>query len=821
MKKSWMLVLGALLTACGGTVSGTISFEGGGDASGVVVSLVGRDSHVQVTGSDGLYKFDGVSDGHYQLAVDSVDTTEPHKALVVNVTAGKGGAVPTLTLTPVGTLKGVVTATAGQATGNAGIEVTVAGSSLRAVTADDGTYTLPGVPVGARTLLAMRGSYLASSAIAVTRGPQDVPPFVLGKKSVSSGTVKGAVVYFDGRPASNIALSVPGSDVTGSPASNGSFSLTLPAGEWDVFASATGYPRQLLAHVSVSADATRDIGVKRISAYARFKVNDSTQYNSYSRLFDDGVHALVTREGWENVSHSIANLATGEERLFLVEWNYLTNPTQWVATSDGRLLAFGQNVYEPNSGTTPSYHYYSEFHVFNTTSGAHLSLRGNQDSIPANQQVWSFSSTGGFFFGCDNQKLHRMKTDTGDVVSTADDVLCMKADADHYLAFSKTDPVNVTGTATLVTPTDVTPVVANVQVNAALQQFGQYAVMLTDCAALSCQVKIIDGLTGTVRTATGGPYAQSSTFKPTNHANWARIEGTKNAYLKLSDGTATAFPASYTPAVADGAKIDPNGVRVAFQLYNTAISTYLLYVASMPLTSIPITAQDTGISAYKFAWLSPTRFVATNAAAASLLQLQTDTRADVLDVVAGSVIVNDVSAVWRRSTADATTDKMWVAEVGDVAPFPLSAVDPKLETTIALLSRPSIFATKNKTWTVWTLQNNTNGRYTLVARRASDGAIRTYVDTVQRATPSTTDVSETGILATLRTFDRQDVALDLDTGLRRQLWEVDSDDVVTGLSGAKVGHEYIGGTFLTDQSTQQYNGAGGLRPVYNTGVLKY
>jgi hypothetical protein len=46
------------------------------------------------------------------------------------------------------------------------------------------------------------------------------------------------------------------------------------------------------------------------------------------------------------------------------------------------------------------------------------------------------------------------------------------------------------------------------------------------------------------------------------------------------------------------------------------------------------------------------------------------------------------------------------------------------------------------------------------------------------------------------------------------------DDWDDGVSGPKVGHEYLMGTTLSGRSTTLYEGDNN-RPVYETGLLKY
>ncbi|HEX8823317.1 MAG TPA: carboxypeptidase regulatory-like domain-containing protein, partial [Archangium sp.] len=518
MKKSLLIAACVLLAACQSpSISGTVTFEGEGDASGVVVSLVGPDeTEVAITDATGAYQFTGVDDGTYQLTFVAPEATEEsRRALAVVLKDGKGGEVPAVTLMGAGVVAGKVTA--GTTTGNLGIQVSVAGTTLSAMTTDDGSFTLTGVPTGQRTLVATRGNYIASSTVTVQRGTRNAADFTLGKKGLRSGKVVGSVQYWDARAASDIQLSVPGVLEPTNAAANGAFSLTLPEGEWEIVATSPAYPRQVVARAKVSADGTTEVGIRKLSAFHRFSVKDPAQYNAYSRLFDDGVHALVSREGWENLTHSIVDLRTGEERMFLVEWNWVDDPTDWVATANGQFLAYGQSFGSYTSDG--NYYGHSDFNVFNTTTAQHLMFRGERNSSPTSRQLWSFSPNGEFFFGIDTKKLHRMKTADGTLTSVPADHSVMKGDDEHFLALAYGAGGASVGSATFLDSQTNKTVVPNVNLSASTSQFGKYGLLMTDCDGSSnCDVKVVNLMTGAVATVTGGKYYQYSSLLLTNHA---------------------------------------------------------------------------------------------------------------------------------------------------------------------------------------------------------------------------------------------------------------------------------------------------------------
>jgi hypothetical protein len=65
----------------------------------------------------------------------------------VNVSAGKDVTAADLNLTPTGKISGIVTLN-NALNGNLGIVVFIAGTSYSAMTADNGSYTISGVPAG-------------------------------------------------------------------------------------------------------------------------------------------------------------------------------------------------------------------------------------------------------------------------------------------------------------------------------------------------------------------------------------------------------------------------------------------------------------------------------------------------------------------------------------------------------------------------------------------------------------------------------------------------------------------------------------------------
>lgn len=823
-KKSLVAMAALLLAACGGgggKLTGQVQFAGGGDASGVTVALAGGagGSKVAVTGADGAYAFEGVGDGTYSLTFEAGDTVEGRKGLAVVVKDGKAGEVPAVGFTAAATVSGKVTA--GAASGNLGIQVAVAGTQLSATTADDGSFRIAGVPSGQRVLVATRGGYVAQSAVTVQRGAQDVPAFVLGKQAVRPGTLSGSVRYWDMRSSADVTLSVPGVVDGVRPAADGSFSIPLPEGTWELVATAPVYPRQVVARAAVTGDARTDVGVRILSGAHRFAPNQGTQTWATSMLTPDGEHALVSREGWQNVTHSIVDLRTGAERAFLVEWEWLTDGQyDWALSADGRYAVYARSI--PIRDESGNRRDAATFHLVDTVTGQLALARGQANTSPSDPERWSFSADGAAFFGTDNRQLHRLGTATGEHVAVAADVAVLKGDAEHYLAVGRGAGGAAVGSATFLGKTGEARVVsATVQTDAALLDSGAYGLLLTDCEATdggeACVARSVDLRTGEAREVSGGRFPRGSTLAHTDHSGWARIQGARNVYVRLATGEAYDYAPGFTASMADGARIDPAGNRIAFTA--SASPNTSLYLAPMPFTAIPTVAVDTGTESYSFAFLAPGRLVATSSSASRLVRQVNDTRADVTDgAVPGSVKVSGVSAAWRRAS-----DNAWVAITGTSGEVQLSDADPDLKARLNYNGNLnyddfSVSQTKDARWTLWTVFNGATGRFHVTALEAGAAAPKRFADV--RAWG---DASRTSFLAGMKRhgWNDQEVVVDLESGVTRQIWERDVDGWDWGRWDETGAADHLVVSYLAGRTVQQYDGSDGTEPVYETSILKY
>ena len=126
------------------------------------------------TDSSGTYTFNNVSPGLYTIYAHHPELGE--KAVTINsvaVQAGGTATAPAMSLTPTGNITGRIKLD-GNETGNWGFLVSIAGTSYMAVTADDGRFTISGVPEGdGYSIIIMKGSYIdfwSASPVSVSGG---------------------------------------------------------------------------------------------------------------------------------------------------------------------------------------------------------------------------------------------------------------------------------------------------------------------------------------------------------------------------------------------------------------------------------------------------------------------------------------------------------------------------------------------------------------------------------------------------------------------------------------------------------------------------
>ncbi len=161
MSLAMVVVVGCRTALPGARLSGRVVITGQADRHGIVVTAGGPNSATTTTRLDGSYAFDDVIDGGYAVSATVRSTVEgTRSALVV---ANGPAVLPDLVFTPAGGVTGRATRGGGNV-GNAGILVTVEGTSALGVTDDAGDYHIDLVATGTYDVHAETTGFHAATA---------------------------------------------------------------------------------------------------------------------------------------------------------------------------------------------------------------------------------------------------------------------------------------------------------------------------------------------------------------------------------------------------------------------------------------------------------------------------------------------------------------------------------------------------------------------------------------------------------------------------------------------------------------------------------
>jgi len=327
-------------TASAGSLLGHVIVPGGQADSAVVSAqpdsgvpvITGSSPYAATTDSTGAFRIDDVPEGRYVLVARSGDLAGVLPGVWVSARAP---TTITIHLTPTGELSGK--ATLGATSGNAGILVWVAGTSLVAVTHDDGSYIINGVPVrSSYTVMATRPGYsvgqqtsLSVSAgvtttvpdIALTQTDNHIPqistlsadPITVEQSgtctlSVEAEDQDGDPLAFAWSAADGLLSSESGNPVQWTPPSqDGSYAVTVivndgnggsASGAVAVLVSTPPTPNQKPTITSMTPDDTPDVGVgepQAVSVVASDPDSDPLTYAwSATGGFISGSGASVT-----------------------------------------------------------------------------------------------------------------------------------------------------------------------------------------------------------------------------------------------------------------------------------------------------------------------------------------------------------------------------------------------------------------------------------------------------------------------------------------------------------------------------------------------
>jgi Tol biopolymer transport system component len=369
----------ALLGGChsslpGGALTGRVIVDGG-SAAGLTVDAAGPAAAHTVTDGNGNYRFDGLPFGVYTVSAAVHDTAEGTRSVSGAVSGPL--ALPDLRFTAVGELRGRATR-GGGATGDAGILVTVEGTSALAVTSDDGSYHLTLVPVGTYDVAAQVSGYRAGSASGqVVRWGQvtDVPEIDL---TIAPGhaTLRGQALLYRQSDHGGTLVTIEGTGLSTVTAADGTWEVddvpegtyaldfangeyveTVPAVEalvgsdgvvidQSLYALSTSpltiYPGARIAHIT-AFDGSDD---------GKFVISPGGTYLLYRDL-------VVTPSSQLLALRSVALDGTAAPATLAADWNGQIDPPYSAAmfSPDGMLTAFAEyNALEvaPTGGGTPT-----------------------------------------------------------------------------------------------------------------------------------------------------------------------------------------------------------------------------------------------------------------------------------------------------------------------------------------------------------------------------------------------------------------------------------------------------------------------------------
>lgn len=564
-------------------VTGRVVFADGAGAQDLTVTAVGPETRGARTGADGSYSFENLKTGAYLVSVEAPDTKEGRVSVGVNAS----GAVMAgeLRLTPVGRVGGSVSFN-GAAVGNVAVMVT--GTSLAATTDATGRFTLEGVPTGPQAILARVGSApffrSATAMITIVRGANPDVMLTLTDDPPPTGTVTGNVTFRGPRTPRDITVTAPGTGVMANPAANGTWSLTLPVGTWDIVASAPAHPSLTLGRVTVNAGQVQSLPGRELSWWRPIWSSSGT--------ISSGPNTLATAGLLDTHSWSLVTFNDQVDHLALLN----------AQTFDFRILAIGvgpgAQVRLSRNAKYAGWAIAGTVYVYQISDGTitmHTDLQQ-----PVTQ--FEFSTDEATLFVVRNGPfLQRIPLANPSMATrypaTGSATAILNQSVDRWFVRETTDVMLVTPTAALAQ--------VFTQVSSFSLSPGAWA--LTNCAA-NCQLRVLattatSAVQDTTVTAPLGSLSPFNTGTLQSPADYPCFTQGANAFcVRASDGTHTPLV-----AVPQTFRLNEAGDRVLFTYLQGA--TYNLREESFPPQ--PGTSSIvTNTVNWSTAWISPTRAVA-------------------------------------------------------------------------------------------------------------------------------------------------------------------------------------------------------------------
>ncbi|MEW5848955.1 MAG: carboxypeptidase regulatory-like domain-containing protein [Myxococcota bacterium] len=249
-----------------GNVAGVTLLEGGATPAGILVEVVGTGLATS-TNSAGEWALSAVPAATVEVRFSKAGYVTSSATGVV-IPPGGSVNVPTTTLSLVrGSARGVVSLEEG---GNPALVQIVADTGEQTFAAADGTWTLGGIPVGARTL-ELRPTGTAATTHEVVR----VSPTVDASSTVDVGAVvvprmrgalSGVVSLEDGATPAGVVVEVVGTSLAATTNSAGTWSLSgVPTGTVEVRFSRSNYVGTSVTGVVITAGSTTTVPTTTLS----------------------------------------------------------------------------------------------------------------------------------------------------------------------------------------------------------------------------------------------------------------------------------------------------------------------------------------------------------------------------------------------------------------------------------------------------------------------------------------------------------------------------------------------------------------------------
>jgi len=333
------------------TIVGKALLDGETDHGGVVITLSGPTSGAAVTDSSGNYTFGKLARGSYAIIATAKSTTPKSLWTAVTVADANDVTAPDLKFTPLGDVSG--RATIGAATGNAGITVLVAGTSVATLTDDTGAFTLRGVPTGSHDVVAALPGWLGARVSVKVRyaASTTVADLVLAKPPKPTGSLRGTAKLSGETDSSGIVISLAGPVWSGVVTdASGKYAFdAIPDGPYTLTAAAAS---TLEGAVTISAAVTgggatsaSDIAFTPVGTLTgKATLGTATTGNAGIVVFATGTTSAAFTDDAGN--YSLANVPTGAHAVRATKTGYASSGT------DAPTLSYAATVTVPSISLT-------------------------------------------------------------------------------------------------------------------------------------------------------------------------------------------------------------------------------------------------------------------------------------------------------------------------------------------------------------------------------------------------------------------------------------------------------------------------------------